>query len=378
MGRRKKEVQANPENAEVSQGTQEVSQVGNVLTPSQMRREMARSIRNQLKQEYAEMFEPIPDRTTNLLKIGIPSIDHLLGGGLPRGQMVHIYGGEGVGKTSLALQIAASTLSQGSTVYYGDLENSLDKKYASQLKALEDQGLDYGRKQLSGERSLDMIEKGVRNNAWDMVIIDSVTALAPQAVINGSNEDKFVAEQARMLSQALMKLNLAAVNSDTIIVWINQLRSNIQTFGKGKPYTTTGGKALPFYANINLFLQRIGSITIGSGENQKIIGQEVKIRVDKNKIASPMQEVVGNLIYGEGYPKSWDLVSTAINEKIIKVSGSWYQLDGTNIGQGITSVIEKAKNEPAFLDDLEARIYGGQVEPGSHDVVEESTVAINE
>lgn len=365
---------------ESENNSQEASTSGNVITPSQMRREMAKSIRAQLKEKFSEMFEAIPDRKENLFEIGIPSLDHLLGGGLPRGQMVHIYGPEGCGKTTLCLQIAASILDQGGTVYYYDPENSLDKSYATQLRALEDQGLDYGRKQLSGERALDMIEQGVRNNAWDVVIVDSVTTLIPQAVIESSNEDKKIAEQARMMSQALGKLNLAAVNSDTIIIWVNQLRANIQSYGKGKPYTTTAGKALPFYANINLFVQRIGSITQGSGENQRIIGQENKIRADKNKIAAPMQEAICSLIYGLGYPKEWDLVNTAIKNKIIKVSGSWYQMDGENIGQGIQSVIEKVKGNPSILDALESKIYGSSSDSVVVEPVAEpaSAEAINE
>lgn len=333
------------------------------LTDNEMRKLAAQAMRNKLKEDYAEMFEAIPDRTKNLFKIGIASLDKLLGGGLPRGQMVHIYAPEGAGKTSLALAIAGSILRQGGSVYYYDTENTLHSKYASQLADLENQGLDYGRKSLSGERSLDMIEKGVRANVWDVVIVDTVTTLIPAAVLESSNEDKHIADQARMMSIALGKLNQAAVNSDTIIIWVNQLRANIQTFGHGKAYTTTSGKALPFYANINLYMQRVGPVELGSGENKQIIGQEVKVRIEKNKIAAPYQEAICTLIYGEGYTREWDLVNTAIKKGIITASGSWYAVNGENIAQGLPKVIEYMKANPNKLNEIEAALYGEPITP---------------
>lgn len=303
--------------------------------------------------EYQSLFASIPDRRLNLFKTNIPGLDYILGGGLPRGQMVHAYGPEGCGKTTLGLHVTAAVQQQGGKVLYIDAENSVDKSLALAL-GIQPNKTSYLAKIPSGEFVLDMIEKAIRANLYPLIVVDSVAALSPAEIINGSNQDATIGVKARMLSKALEKLNNAAVNSDTIIVFINQLRANIQTGYGVRPFTTPGGKALPFYANTNIYMQKIGPIK--EGEVQ--IGQQVRIRVEKNKIAPPMRDVICNLVYGQGFRRDMDLILTAKDRGVIRLKGSWYEYNGEQIGQGLNSAVEYAKTHPEFLNQLESTLYG--------------------
>jgi recombination protein RecA len=328
-------------------------------TPKTPKRSQTDEINDQLEatifKGYEEFFEAVPDRRKNLFKLDIPSFNHVMGGGLPRGQMVHLYGPEGTGKSTLALHMVASVQASGGRVLFIDQENALETSYAKALGVNVDPPyLKYMRKNPNGEVVLDIIEKAVRSGLYALIVVDSVATLAPANVLEASNQEVFVAAQARMLTQGLMKLNHAAVNSDTIILWVNQQRSNISKMPNARQFTTPGGKALPFYANINILIQRFGPIK----EGEQIIGQQAKIKVEKNKIAAPMREVLCNMIYGYGFRKDLDLIISAKDAEMIQQKGSWFEYNGIKLGQGLNSVVEYAKAHEEFLKELEDRLYG--------------------
>lgn len=315
--------------------------------------EMRDQLEKTVLKEYSNLFTKMPDRRNNLFEVNIPGLNYILGGGLPRGQIVHIYGPEGSGKTTLVMHIIASIQAQGGRALVLDSENSMDSNVATGIGINVD-AVRYMKDLPNGEIALDIGEKAIRANLCDCLVYDSVAALSPAAILEGSNMDKHVADKARMLSTALEKLNNAAVNSNAIIVFVNQLRANIQTGYGVRPFTTPGGKALPFYANVNIYVARVGPIK----EGDKIIGQQVKLKVEKNKIAPPMRETICNLIYGQGFRRDMDLILSAKDKGILTLKGSWVEYNGERIGQGLPSAVEYAKAHPEFLDDLEGKLYG--------------------
>jgi recombination protein RecA len=310
-----------------------------------------------LMSDYKDFLnDSIPDRREDLFKLHIPSLNHALAGGLPRGQMVHLYGPEGCGKSTLALHIAADIQKQGGRVLYADVENSLDRNYALHI-GVDPTRLRYQRRMSSGEAMLDFVEKGVRGGIYSLIVIDSVASLLPAAIGEANNEQMFIGAQARMMAQALMKLNNACINSNSIILWVNQQRANIQTGYGVRPFTTPGGKALPFYTNVALYMQRIGQVK----EGETIIGQQVRIKVEKNKIGPPMRQAECYLIYGEGIRKDWDLIVTAREKGIITQKGAgWMEYNGTKVGQGLKAVVEYGHEHPEFLTELEQKLYNIQ------------------
>jgi|GEM_PF-1789501 recombination protein RecA len=341
-GRKKKEV------TEVLQtvGTRNKS---NVVSSDAMRDQLEKSV---LK-EYAHLFSTMPDRRDNLFKLDIPGFNYILGGGLPRGQIIHIYGPEGTGKTTLAMHIMASIQKQGGRVYCLDSENSMDCNVAKNIGVNVDE-VRYLKEMPNGETALDIGEKAIRANLCDCLIFDSVAALVPEAVKEGSNLDKHIGDKARMISQGLDKLNNATVNSNAVIVFVNQLRANISKMPNARQWITPGGKALPFYANVNIHVSRVAPLK----EGEKVIGQQVKLKVEKNKIAPPMREVICNLIFGQGFRKDMDLILSAKDAGIIKQKGSWIEYNGESIGQGLNSAVEYAKTHENFLQELEDKLYG--------------------
>jgi recombination protein RecA len=316
---------------------------------------MRDQLRASILKEYEYMLGAVPDRTVDLFPLHIPSLNKALGGGFPRGQIIHVYGTQGAGKSTLAFHIAASVQAQGGHVLYFDSEVAAHAPYVQGLGINIDPSKFTHVKNLGGgEIALDLAEKAVRSNTYELIVFDSVAALAPASILDASNEQQHIGTQARMMSQALLKLNNAASKSGTIILFVNQLRANINQFGHGKAYTVPGGNALRYYSNIEMHMQRVGEIK----EGEEIIGQRVRIRIEKNKIAPPYREVICNLIYGDGFRRDADLILSAIDKGIIKQAGSWYKLGEETIGQGLASIKQYAKEHPEFLDMLEERLYG--------------------
>jgi recombination protein RecA len=310
------------------------------------------AVDNQLLSE-TEGFTKVPRRAENLYRTYVPELDYILKGGLPRGQMVHLYGPEGSGKSTLAVQIALAVQKQGGKVAYFDPENSLDADYVTTLgMKIEQPDLYYQREFTSGEKTLDVIEKLVRANAVDLVVLDSVVALPSVKEIESSNEEDNVAIQARMFSKAVKKLNIAAVNSNTVILLVNQLRSNIQMGYGVKPFTTPCGKAIQFFSNINIYIQRIGSIK----KAEQVIGQEVRIRTEKTKHCAPFKDAVTNLIYGEGFSRARDLFKIGKDRGIL--SGTTWVSYKDNKWNGLEDFLKSVEANTELLDILQEDIYG--------------------
>ncbi|MBP1587258.1 MAG: recombinase RecA [Clostridia bacterium] len=269
---------------------------------------------------------------------GCIGLDAALGvGGLPRGRIVEIYGPESSGKTTVALHVIAEAQKQGGAAAFIDAEHALDPIYASNL------GVDIDNLLVSqpdtGEQALEIAEALVRSGAIDVIVIDSVAALVPKAEINGEMGESFMGLQARLMSQALRKLSGVINKSNTIAIFINQLREKIGVMF-GNPETTTGGKALKFYSSVRIDIRKVDVIKEGG----EIVGNRTKAKIVKNKVAPPFKTVEFDIIYGKGISKSGSLLDLAVINDIIVKSGSWFSYDGKRIGQG-------RENAKAFLED---------------------------
>ena len=287
---------------------------------------------------------------------GILSIDAALGvGGLPKGRIIEIYGPESSGKTTIALHAAASCQKIGGTVAFIDAEHAMDPKYAEKI------GVDLNEIYVSqpdnGEQALDIAEALIRSGAIDMVIIDSVAALVPKAEIEGDMGDSHVGLQARLMSQALRKLTAVISNTSCVVIFINQLREKVGVM-YGNPETTTGGKALKFYATIRIDVRKTEPIKNG----KEIIGNRTKIKIVKNKVAPPFKTVVVDMLYGEGISRIGDMLDIAVNMDIIKKAGSFYSLTPEHfgcedrIGQGRDNARQYLVQNPDLADKVEAAI----------------------
>ena len=287
---------------------------------------------------------------------GILSIDAALGvGGLPKGRIIEIYGPESSGKTTIALHAAASCQKIGGTVAFIDAEHAMDPKYAEKI------GVDLNEIYVSqpdnGEQALDIAEALIRSGAIDMVIIDSVAALVPKAEIEGDMGDSHVGLQARLMSQALRKLTAVISNTSCVVIFINQLREKVGVM-YGNPETTTGGKALKFYATIRIDVRKTEPIKNG----KEIIGNRTKIKIVKNKVAPPFKTVVVDMLYGEGISRIGDMLDIAVNMDIIKKAGSFYSLTPEHfgcedrIGQGRDNTRQYLVQNPDLADKVEAAI----------------------
>lgn len=289
-------------------------------------------------------------RDIQVVSTGSIGLDIALGaGGVPRGRIIEVYGPESSGKTTLALHIVAQIQKLGGTAAFVDAEHALDPQYAEKL------GVDLKDLLISqpdnGEQALEITDMLVRSGGVEVVVVDSVAALTPKAEIEGDMGDSHMGLQARLMSQALRKLTGSISRTNTLVIFINQIRSKIGVMF-GSPETTTGGNALKFYASVRLDVRRIGSIKKGDD----VLGNETRVKVVKNKIAPPFKEVVFEILYGEGISREGELIDLASELKIIEKSGSWYSYNGEKIGQGKDNVRQFLKSNPNIAAELEAKI----------------------
>lgn len=284
-----------------------------------------------------------------LVGSGALSLDLALGGGYPRGRILEIFGPESSGKTTLALHAIAEVQKNGGTAAFIDAEHALDPAYARRL------GVDTDNLLVSqpdnGEQALDIAETLVRSNAVDIVVVDSVAALVPQAEIDGDMGDSHMGLQARLMSQALRKLTGIISKSKTTVIFINQIRMKIGVMF-GNPETTTGGNALKFYASVRLDIRRTGQIKAG----EDIIGSRTKVKVVKNKIAPPFRVAEFDIMYNEGISKTGDVLDLAVLHNIVGKSGAWFDYADAKIGQGREASKEYLKQNPEILAEIEAKV----------------------
>jgi recombination protein RecA len=289
-------------------------------------------------------------RDIDAVSTGSIGLDVALGiGGLPRGRVVEIYGPESSGKTTLTLHVIAEMQKMGGTAAFVDAEHALDPIYAQKLGVNIDDLLIS--QPDTGEQALEITDMLVRSGAVDIVIVDSVAALTPKAEIEGDMGDSHMGLQARLMSQALRKLTANIKRSNTLVIFINQIRMKIGVMF-GSPETTTGGNALKFYASVRLDIRRIGAIKKGD----EIKGNETRVKVVKNKVAPPFKQVEFDILYGEGISLESELIDLGVKENIVEKSGAWYSYDGARIGQGKDNVREFLKENKNIADEIEMKI----------------------
>ena len=281
---------------------------------------------------------------------GALSLDIALGiGGIPRGRIIEIFGPESSGKTTLALHMIAEAQKMGGEAAFIDAEHALDPVYAKKL------GVDIDNLIVSqpdtGEQALEITESLVRSGALDVIVVDSVAALVPKAEIDGDMGDSHMGLQARLMSQALRKLAGAINKSKTVLIFINQLREKIGVMF-GNPETTTGGRALKFYASVRLDIRKAENIK----QDGEIKGSRTRVKVVKNKVAPPFREAEFDIVYGEGISRAGNILDMAVNMDIIEKSGSWFSYNGDRIGQGRENVKRYLKENPEILDEVESKV----------------------
>ena len=285
---------------------------------------------------------------------GSLGLDMALGiGGLPKGRIVEIYGPESSGKTTLALHVVAEVQKAGGTAAFIDAEHALDPAYAFKLGVNLDQLL--VSQPDTGEQALEITDTLIRSNAIDIIVIDSVAALTPRAEIEGEMGDSLPGLQARLMSQALRKLTGSISKTKTLVIFINQIRMKIGVM-YGSPETTTGGNALKFYASVRLDIRRTGSVKI----RDEIMGNNVRVKVVKNKVAPPFREVEFDIMYGEGISKLGEIIDLGVKAGVIEKSGSWFSWNSTRIGQGRDNAREFLKANPDIADQIEAQVRGAK------------------
>jgi recombination protein RecA len=285
-----------------------------------------------------------------VISTGSISIDFALGvGGLPRGRVIEIFGPESSGKTTLALQVIAEAQRAGGLAAFVDAEHALDAQYAQKL------GVDLENLLVSqpdnGEQALEITEVLIRSNSVDVVVVDSVAALVPKAEIDGEMGEAQMGLQARLMSQALRKLTGVVSKSKTTLVFINQLREKIGVMF-GNPETTTGGRALKFYASVRIDIRRIASIKDGD----QVIGGRTRVKVVKNKVAPPFREAEFDIMYGEGISREGDLIDLAVEKRIVEKSGAWFAYSGERLGQGRENAKQFLKENPDIRRTIEDRV----------------------
>lgn len=310
-------------------------------------------------------IEPIESIST-----GSIGLDLALGiNGVPKGRIIEVYGPESSGKTTLALQITAESQKQGGICAFIDAEHALDIHYAKNL------GVDVENLLVSqpdyGEQALDIVETIVRSGAVDLIVIDSVAALTPKVELEGEMNDQQVGVQARLMSKALRKLTGVLHKMNTTIIFINQIRMKIGMMGYGSPETTTGGNALKFYASVRIDVRKIA--TLKQGDSQ--IGNRVKAKVIKNKVAPPFRQAEFDIMFGEGISKEGELVDYGVKLDIIDKSGAWFSYMDTKLGQGRENVKQKFKDEPALALEIENKIKDAM---GMSSIIEMGQSEINE
>ncbi|MGB7219027.1 MAG: recombinase RecA, partial [Vicinamibacterales bacterium] len=291
-----------------------------------------------------------PIQPIDAIPTGAISIDYALGvGGVPRGRVVEIFGPESSGKTTLALQVIAEAQKLGGMAAFIDAEHALDAAYAQKL------GVDLDNLLLSqpdnGEQALEIVEVLIRSGGVDVVVVDSVAALVPKAEIEGEMGDAQMGLQARLMSQALRKLTGVVSKSKTCLIFINQLREKIGVMF-GNPETTTGGRALKFYASVRIDIRRIASIKDGD----MVIGGRTRVKIVKNKVAPPFREAEFDVMYGEGISRTGDLLDLAVEKRIVEKSGAWFAFGGERVGQGRENAKQFLKEHPEVFQAIEERV----------------------
>jgi recombination protein RecA len=281
---------------------------------------------------------------------GAISIDFALGvGGMPRGRVIEIFGPESSGKTTLALQVIAQAQALGGMAAFVDAEHALDANYAGKLGVILDNLL--VSQPDNGEQALEIVEVLVRSGSVDVVVVDSVAALVPKAEIEGEMGEAQMGLQARLMSQALRKLTGVVSKSHTCLIFINQLREKIGVMF-GNPETTTGGRALKFYASVRVDIRRIASIKDGD----QIVGGRTRVKIVKNKLAPPFREAEFDIMYGEGISREGDLLDLAVEKRIVEKSGTWFAFSGERLGQGRENVKQFLKDNPNTFRTIEERV----------------------
>ncbi|MDK9707526.1 MAG: recombinase RecA [Desulforhopalus sp.] len=324
----------------VAPAKEKVSSVDNAI--SQIQRQFGKGSIMRLGSKETENVPVIPT--------GALSLDIALGvGGLPKGRITEVYGPESSGKTTLALQVVAEAQKMGGTAAFIDAEHALDTSYAARL------GVDIDNLLISqpdfGEQALEIAEILIRSNGVDVIVIDSVAALVPKAEIDGNVGDAHVGLQARLMSQAMRKFTGVLNRSNTVLIFINQIRMKIGVMF-GNPETTTGGNALKFYSSLRLDIRRIGQIKEGTD----IIGNRTKVKVVKNKVAPPFKEAEFDIIYGEGISRIGDLLDLAANLEIVEKSGSWYSYKEERIGQGRENAKRFLIDNPGMCAEIDTKV----------------------
>jgi recombination protein RecA len=289
-------------------------------------------------------------RDADVVSTGSLGLDIALGiGGLPRGRVIEIYGPESSGKTTLSLQVIAEAQKAGGTAAFVDAEHALDPVYAEKL------GVDVDELLVSqpdtGEQALEITDMLVRSGSIDVVVVDSVAALTPKAEIEGDMGDSHMGLQARLMSQALRKLTGNIKRSNTMVIFINQIRMKIGVMF-GNPETTTGGNALKFYASVRMDIRRIGAIKKGD----EIVGNETRVKVVKNKMAPPFKQVEFQILYGEGISREGELIDLGVKHGIVEKSGAWYSYGEDRIGQGKENVREFLKLNPDIAAEIDSKL----------------------
>ena len=294
----------------------------------------------------------------DVVSTGSLALDVALGiGGLPRGRVVEIYGPESSGKTTLALQVIAEAQKTGGTSAFIDAEHALDPTYAEKLGVQIDDLL--VSQPDTGEQALEITDMLVRSSAVDVVVIDSVAALTPKAEIEGEMGDSHMGLHARLMSQALRKLTSNIKRSNTLVIFINQIRMKIGVMF-GNPETTTGGNALKFYASVRLDIRRIGAIKKGD----EIVGNDTRVKVVKNKMAPPFRQALFEILYGEGISRQGELIELGVKEGIVDKAGAWYSYNGDRIGQGKDNVRNFLKDNPEIAQDIEQQLRARLLDQG--------------
>ncbi|MDX5362923.1 MAG: recombinase RecA [Pseudazoarcus pumilus] len=302
------------------------------------------------KGSIMRMGDDSPERDIQTVSTGSLGLDIALGlGGLPRGRVVEIYGPESSGKTTLTLQVIAEMQKLGGTAAFIDAEHALDVGYAEKL------GVNIADLLISqpdtGEQALEIADMLVRSGGVDIVVIDSVAALTPKAEIEGEMGDQLPGLQARLMSQALRKLTANIKRTNTLVVFINQIRMKIGVMF-GNPETTTGGNALKFYSSVRLDIRRTGAIKRGD----EVVGSETRVKVVKNKVAPPFREAHFDILYGTGVSREGEVIDLGVEHKIVDKSGAWYAYNGEKIGQGKDNVREFLKANPQLSREIENKV----------------------
>lgn len=302
------------------------------------------------KGSVMRMGDASATRDIQAISTGSLGLDIALGiGGLPRGRVVEIYGPESSGKTTLSLQVLAEAQKMGGTAAFVDAEHALDPVYAEKL------GVDVDELLVSqpdtGEQALEITDMLVRSGAVDVVVVDSVAALTPKAEIEGDMGDSHMGLQARLMSQALRKLTGNIKRSNTLVIFINQIRMKIGVMF-GNPETTTGGNALKFYASVRLDIRRIGAIKRGD----EVVGNETRVKVVKNKVAPPFKQTEFDILYGEGVSREGEIIDMGVKQGIVDKSGAWYSYGKERIGQGKDNVRNFLKDNPELANEIDAKI----------------------